>query len=269
MTLLKNVDNCSTYSVRGLDNQLIAEMNVIAPGLFVRIDDLNLSLGQAVFPYLQLPAKQGLQAAINARRQKMIVNSAYRTLAAQMLLWLHWRNKRCGIKAAAIPGYSNHNNASALDIEDSHGWKLYLHMHGWKKLGEWDDMHFDFPAGRNIVGISVLAFQRLWNRCNPSGKLAEDSEYGPKCQERLLVCPAEGFCGGLVPRIMKISNPVQQGRDIGDLQLALRSHGCDLKSANMIFDLPTEVAVREFQAAKGLRVDGIAGATTQKLLGLG
>jgi N-acetylmuramoyl-L-alanine amidase len=48
MTLIKDVVDCSTYAVRGLDHQLIYQMNKISPGLLVRIDDLNVKLGQSV-----------------------------------------------------------------------------------------------------------------------------------------------------------------------------------------------------------------------------
>ena len=125
MTLLKDVTDCSTYSVRGLDDQLIAQMNRISPGLLVRIDDINnVKLADAaVHPWMQRAAKVRLQNAVVARGRQIIINSAYRTLAGQMLLYQHFQSRRCGITAASTPGKSNHNNASAIDIEDSQGWR--------------------------------------------------------------------------------------------------------------------------------------------------
>ena len=44
MVLIKDVTDCSTSAVRGIDKQLIAQMNKIRPGLLVRIDDLNVKI---------------------------------------------------------------------------------------------------------------------------------------------------------------------------------------------------------------------------------
>ena len=140
MTLLKDVTDCSTYSVRGLDDQLIAQMNRISPGLLVRIDDINnVKLADAaVHPWMQRAAKVRLQNAVVARGKQIIINSAYRTLAGQMLLYQHYQNRRCGITAASTPGKSNHNNASAIDIEDSQGWRPVLQANGWRWIGSFD-----------------------------------------------------------------------------------------------------------------------------------
>jgi len=135
MVLLKDVTACSTIAVKGLDNQLIWQMNKLHPDLLVKIDDLRVNFsGDAVHPWLQAPAKSTLKSAITDAGKAMTINSAFRTLAAQMLLMLQYESGRCEIKAAAKPGNSNHNNASAIDIEDADSWKPALESNYWKKL---------------------------------------------------------------------------------------------------------------------------------------
>src|SRR5688572_21705728 len=53
--------SCSTTVVKGLATQLIEEIQCLKPGSFKRIDKMSgLSLGAAVFPYLQTPAANAL-----------------------------------------------------------------------------------------------------------------------------------------------------------------------------------------------------------------
>jgi len=273
MTLLKDVSDCSTYSVRGLDNQLIAQMNKINPGLLVRIDDLkNLRLADAaVHPWMQAAAKKCLAKALGKRAKPMTINSAYRTLAGQMLLYKHCRNGDCGIPAASKPGKSNHNNASAIDIEDAYYWRSALESSGWHKLGDFDPMHYDCVDDdiKRINSIAIRAFQQLWNIVRPTDRLADDGDFGPATESRLLYSPAEGFPGVAVPRILRLTEPVQMGKDVGELQLALRTAGIKLEKADQVFGAGTDKAIREFQQAQNLVADGVVGETTRKALGLG
>lgn len=161
MTLIKDVTDCSTYAVRGLDNQLIAQMNKIRPGLLVRIDDLNVKLGEAVHPWMQAAAKKRLAKAIATRGKPITINSAYRTLAGQLLLRSHYENNRCDITMAAPPGKSNHNNASAIDVDDWQDWKSALINNGWRWLGPPDEVHFDCTdtqiSGVNPVTVTIFS----------------------------------------------------------------------------------------------------------------
>lgn len=57
-----------------------------------------------------------------------------------------------------------------------------------------------------------------------------------------------------------------RGSEVAKLQTALNALGYDCGTADGIFGLKTEMAVRAFQKAKGLTVDGIAGKATQAAL---
>ncbi len=272
MALLKDLTNCSTYSVRGLDNQLIHEMNQLYPNLLARIDGIpNLELGHAVHPWLQAPAKEGLEKAIAARSgHTMTINSAYRTLAGQQLLRFHYERGRCGITAAARPGSSNHNGASAIDIQDAQGWKRYLEAHGWRWIGPFDPVHFDCVRNgiRDIFGVSVRAFQRVWSKARPNDAINDDGDFGPATASRLAYAPAEGFPGVEPGRILRLTEPYQIGNDIGELQLALRKAGVEIPKADKVFGESTDRAIKEFQREHNLDPDGIVGMTTKKALGL-
>jgi N-acetylmuramoyl-L-alanine amidase len=269
MALIKDVTDCSTFSVRGLDIQLIYQMNKISPGLLVRIDDLNVSLGGSVHPWMQAPAKQQLAKALAARGQKMVINSAYRTIAGQMLLRTHYRNGRCGISAAAPPGKSNHNNASAIDVEDADGWRSSLEANGWQWIGSFDPVHFDCVDSnvKTIHQIAVQAFQQIWNSRRPNDPVAGDGDFGPVTASRLRYSPAEGFSGLDIPRVLKLTEPLQLGNDIEALQNALRKIGIQVE-VNKVFGPDTDRAVRQLQTDRQLVVDGVVGSKTRQILGL-
>jgi N-acetylmuramoyl-L-alanine amidase len=267
--LIKDITSCSTIAVRGLDNQLIYQMNLIRPNLLERIDDLNVQLGEAVHPWLQSKAKGGLKKAIAYRKRTLIINSAYRTIAGQALLREHYERKRCNIIAAALPGQSNHNNASAIDVEDAYGWEPYLEKHGWHKLGDFDPMHYDCLGCGDISDISILAFQQLWNFCRPKDRIAEDGGMGPATLSRLRYAPAEGFPGVEgCPRLLRLTEPYQVGDDVGALQLALKKAGIVSFKADKVFGPSTAAAIVQFQKSRALLADGVPGTTTLKALGL-
>ncbi|WP_249069102.1 M15 family metallopeptidase [Argonema antarcticum] len=99
--MLKNVQVCPTSSVTGLSEQLIAEIQRIDSNLLVSFTDLNVAIREDQFPLLRLPAKEALRRAIKARDTTLIVNSAYRTIAQQYLLYKQYKENRCGISLAA------------------------------------------------------------------------------------------------------------------------------------------------------------------------
>jgi N-acetylmuramoyl-L-alanine amidase len=269
MALIKDVTDCSTFAVRGLDIQLIYQMNKISPGLLVRIDDLDVSLGGAVHPWMQAPAKENLSKALKARAQKMVINSAYRTLAGQMLLRSHYRSNRCSISAAAPPGKSNHNNASAIDIEDAEGWRSTLESHNWQWIGSFDPVHYDCVDSniKAIHQIAVQAFQQIWNSRRPNDPVASDGDFGPVTASRLRYTPAEGFAGLEIPRVLKLTDPLQLGNDVEALQLALKKVKISVE-VNKVFGPDTDRAVRQLQTDSQLVADGVVGSKTRQILGL-
>ena len=192
----------STIILKGLNDQLFAELNIIAPGKLVKIDDLNVTLGSAVIPFVGGPtAKARLKAAIDKRGVKLSINSAYRTFAQQYLLFRlkNFGPNGCGITAVAKPGTSNHESGLALDINDALTWKPFLAVQGWRWFGPKDLPHYDFIAGgTDLRSLGIKAFQSLWNKNNPKDLLKVDGKLGDNWQnsetiKRLLKTPKDGF----------------------------------------------------------------------------
>jgi len=78
------------------------------------------------------------------------------------------------------------------------------------------------------------------------------------------------FTLALPPRAAEVlSRPGSTGNEVRQIQRALKNQGYYTGSVDGIFGSATEAAVRKFQAAKGLTVDGIAGAETLGALGVG
>ena len=269
--LLANVSGCSTAVANGLSQQIIDEMNGIISNVLVRFDNLNVKSGAAVFPYLQRPAQEALARAINDRGTTMSINSAYRTIGQQLILFNHSQRRRCGITIAARPGRSNHQSGLAIDINDAQGWRPHLERHGWKWLGRKDPPHFDYVHGgtRDIRSLAVLAFQKLWNKNNLSDRITEDSIYGAQVEARLNRAPIEGF--GVIPvggvaRTLRLSRPLMQGQDVRELQETLVKAGFSL-TVDGFYGAETEKAIKAYQQQKGLLADGIFGvASRNKLL---
>lgn len=271
--MIKNYTSCSTAGLRGIDRQIIAEMNEIEPNVLVSFDDLNVRLGAAVWPLLQLPAKRALARAIADRGRPMIVNSGYRTIAQQQVLFNHYQAGRCGIIIAARPPRSNHQSGLAIDVEDAIGWKPFLERYGWKRLVG-DPPHFDFLGGgtRDIRGLAVLAFQRLWNKNNLSDRINEDGFFGPQTERRLNNSFVEGFdiSNPQGFRVLRLTQPVMQGDDVRLVQQALIRLGYSVGSAGAdgFYGIASVNAVRKFQQDQSLEVDGIVGPATRQKLGL-
>ena len=280
MGLVRDVTSCSTSVVRELDRQLIAQINLIVPNVLVSFIDLNVDIGEPVWPLLQPPAKAALARAISDRGRQMVVNSAYRTIAQQLILFNHAQRNRCGISIAALPGLSNHQSGLALDVEDAAGWEPFLERHGWRRLMPQDPVHFDYLGSgtTDIRGTAVRAFQQLWNLNNPNGRLTVDGSYGPQTQTALNSSPIEGFANGdripldvrkrrLGSRLLRLTRPILEGEDVRELQIALNKVGFNLE-VDGYFGPSTDEAVRKFQTDKGLVVDGIVGPATLEALNM-
>jgi N-acetylmuramoyl-L-alanine amidase len=273
--LLARCEECETSSVKGLDLQLIHQVNLIKPGLLVRIDDIpNLELGGSVHPWVQKGMRDCLVRMFKKYPDlKLKVNSAYRTIVGQALLFSHGENDRCGIKIVARPGASNHNNASSFDLEnwaDDHKGRSIIDIledFGFSWLGRRmnDKMHFDCEECVDMRSISIKAFQILWGLANPNDKLSIDGDYGQLCASRLRVAPIEGFGNlpaGYPQRILRFTEPLQAGKDVGKLQLDLRAAGIEIGKADMIFGAGMDKAVKTYQAKVGMVADGVAGKAT-------
>ncbi len=266
--LLKDASGCTTAIVNGLSEQLVYQVNLIIPDVLVRFDDLNVELENAVWPFLQLPAKLALERAIQDRGQTLHINSAYRTLAQQLLL-KQWVGS-CGITIAANVGKSNHQGGLAIDVPDPEDWRPYLENQGWQWFGGGDRPHFDYIGDetQDIRDSAILAFQQLWNKNNPHAPIDEDSQFGDETEDKLMQSPIDGFPlapWDEKPRELRLSRPIMHGSDVRKVQEALVKAGFPVTVDNS-FGKDIDAAVKQFQKKNGLKEDGIVGAVTRDRL---
>jgi hypothetical protein len=188
--------SCSTASVAGLSHQIAGEMEAMAPGSLERFAAGGglVFTSSAVLPYLHPDAVKALKAAAGVRTVEL--NSAFRTVAQQFLLYRWYQQGRCGIPIAATPGTSNHEGGRAIDVSDWSADLSDLRNHGWSHDVPGDVVHFEHLASPAERGLDVHAFQRLWNRNHPGDRIAEDGDYGPNTAARLTKSPAAGFAIG-------------------------------------------------------------------------
>jgi hypothetical protein len=188
-------NSCTTAVVIGLSKQIAAEISCLNPNSLSRFaagSGITFN-SNAVLPFLAANAKADLQKVGNVQ-----LNSAFRTIAEQFLI-VQWHNQgRCGITAAAAVGRSNHESGRAVDLANFSARVSAMASHGWSHDVPGDPVHFDHLSSADIRGRDTLAFQRLWNRNNPSDKIAEDSDYGPQTEARLKKSPATGFAKGAI-----------------------------------------------------------------------
>ena len=188
--------SCSTAVVLGLSKQISDDISCLDSTLLRRFTPTaNLQLtSNAVLPYLGAKAKTDLEAVATTRTVQ--INSAFRTVVQQYLLYRWYQQGRCGIAAAATPGRSNHESGRALDVSNYSSLISAMSARGWAHDVPGDAVHFDHLASADIRGKDVLAFQRLWNRNNPGDRISEDGSYGPQTEARIKLAPATGFAKG-------------------------------------------------------------------------
>ena len=186
---------CSTGAVKGLSVQLLDQMNCLSPGImksFAGNDAIKYSA--TVFPFQQGPATETLVSVVSGGGT-LTVNSALRTLPQQYLLYQWYVRGLCNANLAAKPGASNHNGGLAIDINDSGTWRTRLRNRSYIDNVSGEAWHFYYSGagGRDVRSLSVLAFQKLWNRNYPNEPIDEDGIYGPQTEGALKRAPAEGF----------------------------------------------------------------------------
>ncbi|MBD0346280.1 MAG: peptidoglycan-binding protein [Coleofasciculus sp. Co-bin14] len=257
---------CSTALVKELSLQVIDEMNLLIPNVLVSFDDLDVSGNDATVNFfLQPKAKDALRRAINRRGVTLRLNSAYRTVVQQHILF-SWRGSSC-VGIAATPGKSNHEDGLAIDIPDFAAWKSALEAEGWQHFGDGDPVHFTFMGGgvRDDIGdIGVEAFQILWNKQNPADQIEVGTGYGPQTAARLDRSPANGFS---IARLLKLLAPPIEGEDVRKVQQALVAKGLlEAAQVNGVYNEATKLAVEIFQKREGLAVDGQVGLQTRRAL---
>lgn len=264
MVLIKDIKEFSILPVRGIDRQLLWQFEQLFPNLLVSIENLNIQLGQGLFPYCQTSTKNALRIFLEAYGKPLTINNAYRSVVAQTVLY---NNKNLKNNRVGEPGKSDHQNGISLDIEEWEQVKNLLIEHGWKWTYEQTDaMHFDWTNDiEQIKDKTVKAFQSLWNNANAESEhLIVDGDLGDIQVSQTFKCinnsPAEGFPNVGYPRTLRLTEPIQNGEDVGELQLALRKAGIKLELADQVFGTLTDQAVKEFQKANSLKIDGIVSA---------
>jgi uncharacterized protein (TIGR03382 family) len=209
--------SCSTAVVIGLSKQISDEIACEHPGGLTHFDSsASVKItSSAVLQYLEADAEADLVKAGNA--SPVQVNSAFRTVVQQYLLYAWYQQGRCGIPIAATPGTSNHESGRAVDLANYSGEIGNMANHGWAHDVAGDAVHFDHNASPDIRGEDIKAFQVLWNRNNPGDQIAEDGAYGPATESRIRQAPATGFAigptcapaGSLVADVVSVDGPDQ------------------------------------------------------------
>jgi hypothetical protein len=193
VSTLRGRPGCTTAGAEGLSAQLLDELLCLSGGRLVSFaPSPNITLTHPrVHPVLSPSARDGILRA--AARVPLRINSGFRTLVEQ---WLLWTAAGCGL--VATPGNSNHETGRAVDVDNWSAARPSLVANGFAHSYPTDDpVHFDGP-GDDFRALSVRAFQRLWNANNPADRIAEDGVWGPMTQARLERSPAEGFRIGRV-----------------------------------------------------------------------
>jgi hypothetical protein len=188
--------SCSTATVRGLSIQIAQEVECMSPTSLVKLAPSTRIkfASSAVLPYMHSRARTDL---INTAEQaRLTINSGYRTVAQQYLLYRWDVLGRCNIAVAAAPGRSNHESGRAVDLSNWSTRVGVMANHHWSHSVPGDPVHFDNTRSPDNRGQDVRAFQRLWNRNHPGDKISVDGDYGPQTAARLKKSPATGFAKG-------------------------------------------------------------------------
>lgn len=188
--------NCNTAGLAGLAKQIADMLLAEQASLVTDISEHVIKAGSTTIPFLQTEAANALIAAIAEKGEKPRLVHAIRVLPQQAAVsYWYLHGKKCGVKLAASPGASPHENGIAIDIEDHADWINTLKHHRWIWRGAADPPHFNYHGGHDpdFGREGIRAFQKLWNIHNPEDKITEDGVFGPNTEKRLHLSPIEGF----------------------------------------------------------------------------
>jgi len=255
------ISACDTGLIQGLSLQVLERLQQHRPGVLARLDHPLIRVsGRHNNPFLQRRAAEALVRAVEEQGQPLTINSALRTPMQQHLLHQQYLRHLCGVMAAAPPPHSNHNSGLAIDIDGAEAWRPVLERHGWRWLGAFDPMHFDYTGGGDDLGaLQVQVFQELWNEHHPEAPLDVDGLWGPATAAAVDRSPTDGF--GRPPILRRGMLGVEVGQLQGLLRQALTLSPQQLATDGH-YGPATEAAVMAFQQQNDLAVDGIAGPDT-------
>ena len=165
---------------------------------------------------------EALQEAALSLDDFISITAGYRDIGMQY--YSRWYNENCDSSFdAAIPGESNHQGGRAIDVRYWDFWWDALIEHGFEHPIVTDNPHFELRGtaafraeSEELKSLSILAFQRLWNRNNPDDLIDEDGVYGASTKARLGMSPVEGFAiGACPPGSGGVDPPADPDPDVG------------------------------------------------------
>lgn len=127
-------------------------------------------------------------------------------------------------------------------------------------------------SGDNSGDTTIRAFQ-TWLNSNYSSGLTTDGVYGnhtkkaaTKAYQRILGVTADGAFGSASKAAVITLKSGSRGNDVHIMQGMLYCRGFDPNGVDGVFGSGTVAAVKNFQASRGLTVDGLAGPGTMYAL---
>lgn len=128
------------------------------------------------------------------------------------------------------------------------------------------------PTNPSTGNSTISAFQK-WLNNNYSAGLTVDGYYGPathkaatKAYQKILGVTADGIFGSASKAAVKTLKNGSSGNAVHIMQGLLYCKGYNPNGVDGIYGAGTVAAVKKFQSAKGLSVDGIAGPNTMYAL---